>query len=330
MKLLFAVVLAALYGLVIRLLFGFANGLLEVMSLTFLFLVPAGIGFLTVGLLPKTATTSRTAAFFKPWLTSLVLLLITVVLKVEGTICWLMIFPIFATFAGIGGLLAFRLRHKKAGNANDWQPPTTLNASLFFAVPLLLGFVEGEKALVPKQLLISREVVVGAPAPAVWRALTSHKVVAPPASPRSLAAVLGFPRHLTTTLDTLVVGGRRVATYEKGLYFEETVTSYQLGRQLVLQAKANPGATPPAVMDEHILIGGKHLDILEDVYQLTPLADGQTRLRLSSRFSINTPFNWYAEIWAHYLMSDILDGELAGLQHRTVAKPALPLSTTWR
>jgi hypothetical protein len=73
-------------------------------------------------------------------------------------------------------------------------------------------------------------------------------------------------------------------------------------------------------MDEHILIGGKHLDILEDTYQLTPLANGRTRLRLASRFYINTPFNWYAEVWAHYLMADILDGELAGLQARAATR----------
>ena len=319
MRFLFAVVLAAVYGLVIRLLFGFGNGLLEVMSLTFLFLVPAGVGFLTVRLMHPSIST-RLAAFFMPWLTSLVLLGITLVLKVEGAICWLMIFPIFATFAGIGGLVAFGLRQRRARAAADWQRPTTLNVSAFFAVPLLLGFIEGEKALIPEQLLISREVIIEAPAPAVWRALTSGKAVAPPASSHSLAALLGFPRHLTTTLDTLVVGGRRMAYYEKGLYFQETVTSYQPGRQLVLQVDAKAGAMPPAVMDEHILIGGKHLDILEDVYQLTPLANGQTRLRLSSRFAINTPFNWYAEIWAHYLMRDILNGELSSLRRRALAR----------
>lgn len=321
MKLLFAVVLAALYGLIIRLLFGFADGLLAVMSCTFLFLVPAAIGFLTVAMLPPGRTTSGVAAFFQPWLTSLMVLVVTIAFSVEGAICWVMIFPIFATLAGLGGLLAFRLRQRRARQTpDDWQQPTTLNASLFFVVPLLLGFVEGEKALIPKQLRISQEVVVAAPAAAVWQALTTHRAVAPPTSGHSLAALFGFPRHLTTTLDTLALGGRRLAYYEKGLYFEETVTGYRPGRQLILRVKANPGAISPAVMDEHILIGGKHLDILEDEYQLTPLPSGQTRLRLSSRFVINTPFNWYAEIWAHYLMRDILNGELTGLRRRVLAQ----------
>jgi hypothetical protein len=320
MKTLFAIALAATYGLIIRLLFGFADGLLEIMSLTFLFLVPAGVGYLTVRLVPATSVGTRAAAFFLPWLTSLVLLLVTVLFNVEGTICWVMVFPIFASFAGIGGLVAFSQRSRRNESADNPQPPTRLNMSLLVAGPLLLGFIEGEKALVPKQLTISREVVIGAPPAAVWQQLTSRRATAPPADARSLAALFGFPRHLTTSLDSLRVGGMRVAYYEKGLYFEETVARYRPARELVLQVNANPGAVPPAVMDEHILIGGKHLDILEDTYQLTPLAGGRTRLRLASRFYINTPFNWYAEIWAHYLMADILDGELTSLKAWATAK----------
>lgn len=312
MKSLFAIVLAAVYGLIIRLLFGFANGLLEIMSVTFIFLVPLLVGYFTVLLTPVVST--RTAAFFRPWLTSLVLLGITILFNIEGAICWIMVFPIFAVFAGIGGLLAFAQRTRN-GSA-DSQRPTNLNMSLLVAGPLLLGYIEGEKALIPKRLTISREVVVDAAPTAVWQQLTSPRTVARPGTRRSLAGLFGFPHHLTTTLDSAKVGGKRVAYYEKGLYFEETVLRYQPARQLVLHVNANPGAVPPAVMDEHILIGGKHLDILQDTYQLTPLDGGRTRLRLASQFAINTPFNWYAELWAHYLMADILDGELAGLQAR--------------
>jgi hypothetical protein len=303
------------YGLIIRLLFGSANGVMQIMSVTFLFLVPVVIGFLTIMLMPAAKTTTRTSAFFKPWLTSLVVLVATILLQIEGTICWIMVFPIFATFAGIGGLLAFQLRKSKTvdpngSDENKWQKPNTLNVSLLFVVPLVLGLVEGEKALVPREMVIRRAVTINAPAAAVWKQLTSSKAVSPDESQTSISALLGFPKHMSTTLDTVVVGGKRTAYYEKGLYFEETITKYEPNRLLVLRVDANPNAIPPTVMDEHILIGGKHLDILEDVYVLKPLPGGSTRLTLSSRFYINTPFNWYARIWAHSLMSDILQSEL--------------------
>jgi hypothetical protein len=315
MRFLFAVAFAALYGLIIRLLFGSANGLMQIMSVTFLFLVPVVIGFLTISLMPAAKTTTGTAAFFKPWLTSLVLLGGTILLQIEGTICWIMVFPIFATFAGIGGLIAFHLRKSKtvgptSAAKNRWQQPNTLNVSLLVVVPLALGLVEGEKTLVPRELVIQRAVTINAPTAEVWKQLTISKVVSPHESQTSISALLGFPKHKRTTLDTVLVGGKRTAYYEKGLYFEETITKYQPARLLILRVNANPNAIPPTVMDEHILIGGKHLDILEDVYELKPLPGGSTRLTLSSRFYINTPFNWYARIWAHYLMSDILQSEL--------------------
>jgi hypothetical protein len=315
MKFMFAVAFAAVYGLIIRLFFGSANGWMHIMSVTFLFLVPVVIGFLTIMLMPAAKTTTGTSAFFKPWLTSLVLLVGTILLQIEGTICWIMVFPIFATFAGIGGLIAFHLRKSRTGAPNSsaknkWQKPNTLNVSLLFVVPLGLGLVEGEKALVPQELVIRKAVTINAPTAEVWKQLTRSKAVGPHKSQPSMSGLLGFPKHKSTTLDAVAVGGKRTAYYEKGLYFEETITQYQSERLLVLRVDANPSAIPPAVMDEHILIGGKHLDILEDVYELRPLPGGRTWLTLSSRFYINTPFNWYARIWAHYLMFDILQSEL--------------------
>jgi len=102
--------------------------------------------------------------------------------------------------------------------------------------------------------------------------------------------------------------------YERGLYFEEIIIEYDEGRKLVFEVNTDPLKIPPTVMDEHILIGGRHLDILEDTYELEELKDGRVKVSLSSRFYINTPFNWYSEWWANYLLSDALEHELLKLQ----------------
>ena len=73
-------------------------------------------------------------------------------------------------------------------------------------------------------------------------------------------------------------------------------------------------------MDEHIVIGGKHVDILQDIYKLEKLSDTSCRLTLSSRFYINTPFNWYASIWAKYLMADILQSEINLINERATSQ----------
>ncbi|MDJ1497304.1 hypothetical protein QNI19_30480 [Cytophagaceae bacterium DM2B3-1] len=315
-----AVLLASVYGLTIRILFGFLSEIMQIMGIVFLALIPAIVGFVTIYLMPVRQLTSKTFAFFMPWVTSLILLVVTILLNIEGAICWIMIFPFFAVMAGFGGLIAFEIKKKQAqknAEKNDWEKPTSLQVSLLFMVPVLLGFIEGERSLVPKEMTIRREVSLDATSKEVWKQIiASHETLPSEPSGGSMSNLMGFPRHSKTTLDTAAVNGKRIAYYEKGLYFEETISQYEPAQKLVLAIKTDPHKIPPTVMDEHILIGGKHLDILEDVYELETLSDGRTRLLLSSRFYINTPFNWYAGIWAEYLMKDILQNELDRIEQR--------------
>lgn len=312
MKTLFAVGFASLYGLIVRLLFGFLEDFMGIMSVTFLVLVPIFIGFLTVILIPKVS--NGAAAFFIPWLTSLAILIITISLNIEGAICWIMVYPFFAVLAGIGGVIAWSVKKRNARakeqGRDDWGKPNTLNVSALFFVPALLGYLEGERTLVPVEYTVTKQIAIAAPPAEVWRQLTHINELKESERRPSFSTYMGFPKHLRTVADTFAPGGTRFAVYEKGLYFKETITEYVPGKRMVLDIKTDPRHIPPTVMDEHILIGGKHLDILKDEYRLEQMPDGSCRLSLSSRFRINTPLNWYAGLWANYLMSDILKGEL--------------------
>lgn len=321
MRTISAVTLAALYGILIRILFGYIGDIMGIMSLSFLVIGPFAIGFLTVILLPKKRYLSNGSAFFLPWLSCLVILLITVLFNVEGTICWIMIFPFFATLAGAGGILANKMRRKKEDiidheNHDYWTKPDKMAVSVVMLFPMLIGIIEGERTLTRKEMNISREVLISATPQQVWNALGNISKIDKKGSGFSLSAMLGFPRHQQTTLDIFALGGKRKALYEKGLYFDETITGYIPLKQMVLDIKTDPSQIPPNVMDEHILIGGKHVDILQDTYSLETLSSGRCRLTLSSHFYINTPFNWYAGIWANYLMKDILQEELNQIMAR--------------
>ena len=314
MKSLLAVVFASVYGLSIRLLFGFFDNLMGIMSASFIMLVPVIIGALTVLFIPKADIKNAIHAFFMPWLTSLAILIVTMMCNIEGAICWIMIFPMFAILAGFGGVGVYFFRRYRKNNEDK---PNTLNISLLLLVPTALGFAEGDRTLIPKEFILTKEVIIAAPPAKVWQSLTNINTITPTEKRSSLSDIIGFPKHLSTSLDTLAVGGKRVAQYENGLYFEETISRYEPGHLMVLDIKTDPKKIPPTVLDEHIVIGGKHVDILEDQYILEQLPDGNSRLILSSKFFINTPFNWYAGIWADYLMADILDGELKLIKNRS-------------
>ena len=322
MKLLISVFFASVYGLSIRLLFDFFDGSLGIMSLSFFFLVPFLLGYLTILLLPYKESHTATGAFFKPLLPCLVILVVTMYFNIEGSICWIMAFPILGVFAGIGGVIAFNRKKRRAMikerwdfEKDDWHKPGSLKISLLFLIPLLAGIIEGDSTSSSKTLTIEKKMELKAAPDAVWNALIENSRSHTGTRRNTLSGMMGFPHHLNTTMRTPSVGGSRVATYEKGLEFVETIKKIEPGRLLILEITTDPSKISKAIMDEHIVIGGDHIKMQEDEYRLEPLSNGGTRLTLSSRFVINTPFNWYAGIWARLLMSDILQEELHSLEH---------------
>jgi hypothetical protein len=203
-------------------------------------------------------------------------------------------------------------------NYDDWTKPDSLKISVLILLPLFLGALEGERTLIKKEMVITKQIIIPASPAQVWKAIGNINEIAAGEKHFSFTGMMGFPRHTKTTLDSLAVGGKRKAFYEKGLYFDEIISKCEPEKLLTLDIKTDPKNIPPEVMDEHILIGGKHVDILQDNYTLEQLPDGSTRLSLTSHFFINTPLNWYAGIWAGYLMSDILSEELNIIKTRAV------------
>lgn len=321
MKLVLSTTLAAVYGISLRFLFASFGDSMVIMSITFFFLVPFLVGYLTILLIPYKETHTQTGAFFKPSITCLFILTITMFFKIEGAVCWLMAFPIFALIGGCGGLVAFHRKKRRFKKKYDFDfekntldKPDKLTVSLLFFIPIFAGLVEGKRTTTFEYISVEKQVEIQASPDAVWSTLTSTRQTIIPAKRWSFCGMIGFPRHKCTTLDTVATGGHRTATYEKGLTFFETITQLEPGRHLDLDITTDPATISKAVMDEHIVIGGEHIRMQGDTYTLQPLPNGNTRLSLTSRFSINTPFNWYAGIWAKGLMSDVLTEELQFLK----------------
>jgi hypothetical protein len=328
MKPIFALVTATVYGLFVHALFGFFGNIMQVMSLSLIALAPMVIGYLTVALSKPEYVQGNTAAFFLPWLTCLALLIITIALSMEGAICWIMIFPFFAVAAGLGGIIAYQVRKRKRrqeqqtdedildDNMDDWRNPGTLSTSVLALLPLMFGYVESDRTMHSKSMVIREEMEINAPAARVWTALSRVPHIQKEDSEARLSNGLGMPRHLRTEVDTLCVGGHRTAVFEGGLVFEEVIVACEPERLLRVQIHVDPSKVPPTVLDEHIVIGGKHLDVQEDTYRITPLPGGGCRLEVEGRMSIATPFNWYAGIWADFLVSDILHATLTLVKKR--------------
>jgi hypothetical protein len=324
MKALFALSISVFYGFFMRYLFGanFFLSFTEVMSMSFLVLVPMGIGALSVWFSSEKNRLNGAYSFFFPWVVVFVLMGLTIFFNIEGWACWIMIYPLFAFVAGLGGLsMNIWLKHlEKLKNAkkdqNSSENREKLQVSLLFLLPFVAAYVEKE---IPTNAIVFEKhnsIELYAPVEKIWENVTRVYEITPEEDHAKLNKWLGMPRPLYAKLDTLAVGGIREAVFSGGLIFHEKVYKYQHENNMSFSIKAYPHEIPATTMDEHIVIGGDYFDVLDGTYTLETLGKDHYLLHLSSRFTLKTHFNWYAGWWAQQIMGDIQGNILQVLKNR--------------
>jgi hypothetical protein len=300
-----AALAGALYGFVARWVFGpEQHGVLaaaySLMSLAFLFLVPFTIGYLTLAAAPREALESRAYVVFMPWMAVAFGIVGVWLSGWEGKICITMLLPIFLPMANAGGAAALSVRRRQDGGR--------LSSVALVAV-LLLPYLAGaaESGIpTPSQLRVVEESIDIRAAPAaVWTQIARVPRISPREYPTSLVHRIGFPRPVEATLSHEGVGGVRRASFERGVVFTETVTTWRPGSELAFTIQADPATIPAAALDPHVTVGGEYFDVLDGSYRIESLAGGRVRLHLASTHRLSTRFNPYASLWSDLVMRQI-------------------------
>jgi hypothetical protein len=311
-----AVAAGLVYGLASRFLFGpeSGNGLLGVMTFAFIFLVPLGLGALTVHLAAPQYRRSLANAILTPWAATVLTLLAAFVTGFEGMICIVMIAPAFLVMASIGGVTIY-LVHRIAARRGMAQ----LNAAtvlLLLALPYLIGPLEQTLGTAKSLRVVETQIRIHADAATVWANIARVPEILPHEQYTSLAHVIGFPKPLEATLSYEGVGGVRHATFERGVLFVETVTVWEPLRRLAFTIHADPDQIPARALDEHVTVGGPYFDVLDGEYVIEPLADGAVMLHLRSTHRLSTSFNPYARLWTDWVMRDVQNNILQVVRDR--------------
>ena len=296
-----AIGIPVVYAILVRMAFGMRlktwDDYFQVMSTTFLFLLPTIIGALTVYLSSQEKAKNIAYRIFTPWIPVLLFLILTLAWGIEGWACWIMILPVFLLAASIGGLFGGYLKnHKK----ND-----RLNISLLVLLPFLVGPIESVIETIPATYKAYTYIDIDAPAEKIWDNVTRVNEIPVEQDKGYLTRMLGFPRPVKAELNFEGVGAYREAIFTKGLVFHETVTEYEDNKKMVFSIKAYPHEIPSTTLDEHVVIGGDYFDVLDGTYELEKLPNGLHRLHLYSHFKMNTTFNFYAGWWGKWIMKDI-------------------------
>jgi hypothetical protein len=293
----------AFYGAGLRFLYGLfpdPNHLFQIITVGFILFAPFGMGFITIFVIERRAAQPISSWFLIPWIPLFAGLAAAGIFLWEGLICIAMFAPIAMISATIGGVAAGLI-------ARLVRSRVSRNASIACVVflPLLISPFE-QQFLSQRDLRRVESVIdIKASAPIVWKNIERVPAIHPAELQSSWSHAIGFPNPVEATLSKEAVGGVRNATFEGGVLFIETVDTWEPNHHLGFSIRAQTDQIPKTTLDEHVTVGGEYFDVLHGDYEIEPLSNGMTRLRLRSLHRVSTDLNWYAHLWTDAIMRDL-------------------------
>lgn len=277
-------------------------------SFAFLLVLPAAVCGFVAYVADPWKTRSHTAYLLVPlWILGAVIVLSLLILR-EGTICVVLLAPLWLMSGMAGTAITYRLR-RRVGDGRTF-------CVALFALPLVAIQVEPYVPLPVATATVSRSVVVRATPAQLWPLMRGVPDVRPGEGGWNLTQdVLGVPRPLGARLAGAGVGADRYAVWQHGIRFRERITDWRPGRALawrfIFDDIAGWGYT-----DRHLMPDSDYFTITRGGYEATPLAPGLTRLTLHTEYRLRTPVNAYAVLWGQLFLGDLENNLLALLKHR--------------
>lgn len=281
------------------------DSLLILVSISFLFGIPFGVGYLMArGLQSEHAA----VAALSGWLPVMVVIGFLFATGFEGTICIVMALPFILAGAAVGGLFA----HLRArAEARDRR----LEMGAVLVLPFLLSPLE-RRLESPDRFAESVTTIEIAATPArVWDEIAEVDTIRASERGRALYTSIGFPPPLAATLDLPQEGGIRRASFGGGVLFTETITEWEPERSIAFEIDPSFAEGEPA-LDPHVRIGGRYFDVLTGAYAIDPIDAARVRLVLTSRHRVSTRFNVYAGWWSERVMQSVQREILAVIKAR--------------
>jgi hypothetical protein len=283
--------------------------LFEVVTLGYVFVLPLVIGFLAVWRSFPEQSSSWRYCTFAPLGAATLTLLCSILVGWEGAICVIVGGFAFIPLASVGGLCAgLLLARGRKERLNTYLLPVLLT------LPLLSSAVESSIGGCTAFSSAKTKIVINAPKSVVWQNIIRVPLIAEPLD--GAFYKIGFPKPLSADLSHEGVGGVRHARFERGLEFVETVNEWVREKSIGFEIKVDPEVTPLTTLDEHVTVGGRYFDVLHGRYEIEEIATDKVVLHLESTFRVSTTLNFYADLWAHLLMSDIQNTILKVIRSR--------------
>ncbi len=265
------------------------------LCLSFLVVLPLGIGALTAAFAPAGYRDSWAYAIFAPWAVCGALGVLVSVVSLELWVCVVMALPIFFLMSSVGGVLVTWRRRRGSARCGGPLLPMLLIA------PFLLGPLEAQWQPPLTERTVRTTVVVEATPQQVWDTFVAVPEIQPAERRFAWFRAIGLPDPVAATLTAPGVNGMRQATYDNGLAVVEPVRVWQPYALYRFDVEVDPDSLPSPLWRA---VEGKHLDVQDVEYRIEPMDGGKVQLHLTSRYQLATTLNPYAGLWLDFLLRD--------------------------
>ncbi|WP_417485435.1 SRPBCC family protein [Maricaulis salignorans] len=231
----------------------------------------------------------------------------------EGLICMVMLAPLWWGSAWLGGSTV-RALHRR------FRERARLHAAGLIVLPFALLLLGPLAANPTHHFEVRRSVVIEAGAERIWPHLLALEDLSETEGVWTIAQdVLRIPRPRSALVVGEGVGAVRLARWGEQIGFEEHVTGWSQNRHLAWRF-VFPDDSIARHTDAHIGPDSEYLGIETGGYTLTPLADGRTRLTLTTRYRASSPANHYSAVWGEIILGGIQRNILTVVADRSEAE----------
>lgn len=285
------ILLTALFAVVIRLLAEYE--VLELNSYSFLVITPFVLGFIPFFIKNSGIEENLGQAILFPLIADAIFLLIAIGARLEDFICIIIIgWPYILGSVFMSILIQRILKYR-----NQRIHKNTL--SILF-LPLILGVIEKQIPKHEQVLEIQNEIIINTDNQTVW----DNLLVVPDLSQKKskgLFYYLGVPSPIKSSYDERQ--NIRLGHFENGIVLNESVIHRSEGKELTFHINVQASNISNSPTLQHIL-ESKSLEFDKISYQLTEIGENKTKLKLITKFKLNSNLPFYANFWADLLIND--------------------------
>lgn len=268
----------------------------ENVSVSYIFIIPIILGTIPVLFSTKEQIMAYKSYLLLPWIITLTFVVLSHITGFEGLICLVIIVGPFLILGTFGAFVSRLIKLKNEGNG------TKLYASLL--IPMLILGIETNFQATDQINTVSTTIEINADKSKIWENLKNVKNIHSSEIKTHFIHLIGIPKPINGEIDKEGVGGIRHITWEKGIKFEEKITSWDNYNGFAYDINVDPNSIPPTTLDEHVMIGGKYFDVLKGSYKIEHLSQNRNKVTLTCTYRVTTNLNFYSKLWADFILDD--------------------------